>query len=234
MTWSADFTGDDWKGIGNAEIEKRAISRIEDKDQGIMLLHDIHEQTVAALPNILGELKQRGYKIVQVVPVSATEPKPKQRQGQWWLPLRHSPETEQGHEQTAELRATTVTQTGAPPPPEAGTGKLALAEERMKKYQRFATTGHRCGQPLGCGARGCSRGRGAQPNQGDKDAYFPKSSGGRLGCSRVHRNGLSRRLSAKELRHRRQRHRNQDRQHHAVQRTGIGLRSDRQDRTGLL
>lgn len=234
MTWSADFTGDDWKGIGSAEIEKRAISRIEDKGRGILLLHDIHEQTVTALPNILSELKQRGYKIVQVVPASATVAKTETTPEQWRLPLRHSPETEQGLEQTAQLRATTDTQTGAPQPPEAGTGKLALAEERTEKHKRFATIGHRCGQLLGCGTRGCSRGRGAQPNQGDKDAYFPKSSGGRLGCSRVHGNGLSRRLSAKELRHRRQRHGNQDRQHYAVQRTGIGLRSDRQDRTGLL
>jgi peptidoglycan/xylan/chitin deacetylase (PgdA/CDA1 family) len=234
MTWSADFTGHDWKGISSAEIEKRAISRIEDKGRGILLLHDIHEQTVAALPNILSELKQRGYKIVQVVPASATVAKTETTPEQWRLPLRHSPETEQGHEETAQLRMTTVTQTDAPHPPEAGTGKLALAEERDEKRKRFATIGHRCGQLLGCGPRGCSRRRGAQPNQGDKDAYFPKSSGDRLGCSRVHRNDLSRRLSAKELRHRRQRHGNQDRQHYAIQRTGIGLRSDREDRTCLL
>jgi hypothetical protein len=72
MTWSVDFSADDWKGISSSEIEKRAISRIEEKGRGILLLHDIHEQTVAALPNILSELKRRGYKIVEVVPASAT------------------------------------------------------------------------------------------------------------------------------------------------------------------
>jgi hypothetical protein len=227
MTWSTDFTGDDWKGISSAEIKRRAISRIEDKGRGILLLHDIHEQTVVALPKILSELKQQGYKIVQVVPANATVAKTDTTPEQWRLPLGPPPEPEQGHEQTAQPPATSLTQTGAPQPPEAGTGKLALAEESVEKHKRFATFDHRCRQLLGCGVRGCSRGRGAQPIKGDKDAYFSKSSGGRLGCSRVHRNHLSRRLSANELQHRRERHGNQDRQHYAILRTGIGLRSDR-------
>lgn len=100
MTWSADFPADDWKGISSGEITKRAIERIEEKGRGILLLHDIHEQTVAALPNILNELKQRGYKIVQVVPASATVPKTKTTPEQWRLPPDHSsPESEQNSKQ---------------------------------------------------------------------------------------------------------------------------------------
>jgi peptidoglycan-N-acetylglucosamine deacetylase len=60
MTWSADVTGDDWKRISGAEIVKRAISRLEATSRGILLLHDIHEHTVEALPDLLKELQQRG------------------------------------------------------------------------------------------------------------------------------------------------------------------------------
>jgi len=38
------------------------------------LLHDIHPATVAALPGLLTELKQQGFRIVQVVPATAAEP----------------------------------------------------------------------------------------------------------------------------------------------------------------
>jgi peptidoglycan/xylan/chitin deacetylase (PgdA/CDA1 family) len=35
-----------------------------------LLLHDIHRATVAALPDLLKDLKDRGFHIVQVVPSS--------------------------------------------------------------------------------------------------------------------------------------------------------------------
>jgi hypothetical protein len=70
MTWSADFPADDWKKITSAEIVKRAVSRLEAKGRGILLLHDIHERTVEALPCILKELKTHCYHIVHVVPTT--------------------------------------------------------------------------------------------------------------------------------------------------------------------
>src|SRR5215472_13801188 len=76
MTWSADFLADDWTRINNSEVARRAISRIEARGRGILLLHDIHARTVLALPEILNELKSRGYKIVHVVPAAATGRKP--------------------------------------------------------------------------------------------------------------------------------------------------------------
>jgi hypothetical protein len=42
MTWSADFLADDWTRINNSEVARRAISRIEARGKGILLLHDIH------------------------------------------------------------------------------------------------------------------------------------------------------------------------------------------------
>jgi peptidoglycan/xylan/chitin deacetylase (PgdA/CDA1 family) len=233
MTWSVDFTADDWKGISSAEIEKRAISRIEDKGRGILLLHDIHEQTVAALPNILGELKRRGYKIVQVVPATATAPETETTPEQWRLPLAHAPEAAESREQTAQPASTAGTQTAAPPQSEAGAREPATSnDEKPRHLAEIQVAG--CGQQLSCGSGSCSRGRDGLPNQGEKDAHFSRPSGGRVDCSRVRASAAGRRFGAKELRHRRKRYGNQDRKHYAVQRTGIGLRGDRQNRTGVL
>ena len=74
MTWSVDFVADDWTHINNKEIAKRAISRIEARGKGILLLHDIQPATALALPEILAELKARGYKIVHVVPSTPDRP----------------------------------------------------------------------------------------------------------------------------------------------------------------
>ena len=75
MTWSVDFLADDWTHINNHEVAKRAINRIEARGKGILLLHDIQPATALALPDILHELKVRGYKIVHVVPATADRPK---------------------------------------------------------------------------------------------------------------------------------------------------------------
>lgn len=91
MTWSADFPADDWKKISSAEIAKRAITRIEAKGRGILLLHDIHAHTADALPVILHELKKRGYKIVQVVPASAKVAKTTTTPEQWVWHHGHPP-----------------------------------------------------------------------------------------------------------------------------------------------
>ncbi len=75
MAWSVDFMADDWTHINNHEIARRAISRIEARGKGILLLHDIHAATALALPDILKELKARGFKIVHVVPSTPDRPK---------------------------------------------------------------------------------------------------------------------------------------------------------------
>ena len=67
VTWSADVVGDDWKRIGAREIVRRTMRRLEEKGRGILLFHDIHATTAAALPILLKELKERGYHVVQVV-----------------------------------------------------------------------------------------------------------------------------------------------------------------------
>lgn len=68
--WSADEVADDWfHGIKPAQIVERAMRRIEAKGhRGVLLLHDIHPATAMAVPLLLKELKEKGYKIVQAIP----------------------------------------------------------------------------------------------------------------------------------------------------------------------
>jgi peptidoglycan/xylan/chitin deacetylase (PgdA/CDA1 family) len=83
--WSADFPADDWRHISSSRVYDLAISRLEAKGKGILLLHDIQARTVAALPRILETLKARGYRIVQVVPATAERPATPTEPQQWLL-----------------------------------------------------------------------------------------------------------------------------------------------------
>ncbi len=85
MTWSADFPADDWRHIQASEIVARALSRLEAKGKGILLLHDIQPATALALPVLLAELKTRGYSIVHVVAAGADRPKTVTDPEQWVL-----------------------------------------------------------------------------------------------------------------------------------------------------
>ncbi len=72
IVFSADAVADDWyHRIKPAEIVRRAISRLQERGKGILLLHDIHPATVAALPELLKKLKEEGFHIVHVVPAGA-------------------------------------------------------------------------------------------------------------------------------------------------------------------
>jgi peptidoglycan/xylan/chitin deacetylase (PgdA/CDA1 family) len=74
IVFSSDTLADDWhRNITPALITSLAISRLEALGKGILLLHDIHPKTVAALPNLLAQLKEHGFHIVQVVPSAAYE-----------------------------------------------------------------------------------------------------------------------------------------------------------------
>ena len=67
VVWSSDTLADDWRLITAAQVLHLAISRLEAKGKGILLLHDIQPRTVLMLPTLLRELKARGFKIVHAV-----------------------------------------------------------------------------------------------------------------------------------------------------------------------
>jgi peptidoglycan-N-acetylglucosamine deacetylase len=67
VVWSADVVGDDWKRISPHAIVRRTMARLERKGKGIVLLHDIHRRTLLALPELFARLRQRGYRVVQLI-----------------------------------------------------------------------------------------------------------------------------------------------------------------------
>jgi peptidoglycan-N-acetylglucosamine deacetylase len=93
MAWSIDLAADDWTHINNKEVARRAISRLEARGKGILLLHDIQPATALAMPEILSELKARGFKIVHVVPATAERPKTVTAPELW--AVRHTPSPEE-------------------------------------------------------------------------------------------------------------------------------------------
>jgi peptidoglycan/xylan/chitin deacetylase (PgdA/CDA1 family) len=68
VVFSSDTVADDWHSIGPSQVVALALKRLEARGKGILLLHDIHQRTAAALPGLLKELKDKGFHIVQVVP----------------------------------------------------------------------------------------------------------------------------------------------------------------------
>jgi len=65
---SCDIGTDDWMRISAEQIKKRTLARLEQHGKGIILFHDTEPATATALPDILDELKKRGYRIVHIVP----------------------------------------------------------------------------------------------------------------------------------------------------------------------
>lgn len=83
MIWSADFPADDWRHISASEVRRRAIQRLEAKGKGVLLLHDIQPSTALALPAMLRELKERGFRIVHAVAASPEQAKTVTRPEDW-------------------------------------------------------------------------------------------------------------------------------------------------------
>src|SRR5689334_3815417 len=81
--WSTDTLADDWHRISPAKLHDLAMKRLDEIGKGILLLHDIHERTAIALPNILRDLKARGYRIVHVVPATPDRPATPTEPAQW-------------------------------------------------------------------------------------------------------------------------------------------------------
>lgn len=68
--FGADFWGSDWNKTTAAALTQQVLSRADEANGGVMLLHDIHAHTAAALPAILRGFKARGFTMVHIVPGS--------------------------------------------------------------------------------------------------------------------------------------------------------------------
>ena len=67
-TFTVDIVSNDSFIADPAKLAERTMNILAGKGKGILLFHDIKASTAAALPMILDQLKQGGYRIVHVVP----------------------------------------------------------------------------------------------------------------------------------------------------------------------
>jgi len=64
--FSTDIDSFDFKGPAAPALVKHVMSLLEKRGKGIILMHDIQPHTAAAMPDLLKELKAKGYKVVQL------------------------------------------------------------------------------------------------------------------------------------------------------------------------
>jgi hypothetical protein len=83
MVWSTDVMADDWLRIGAGAIVNRMMSRLDARGRGILMLHDVNPASAVALPNLLRQLKAKGYKIVHVVAASPDQPRTATSWSEW-------------------------------------------------------------------------------------------------------------------------------------------------------
>jgi hypothetical protein len=50
------------------QVINSVMSQLEKRGKGIVLLHDFHRNTAAAMPELLRQLKVAGFKVVHMVP----------------------------------------------------------------------------------------------------------------------------------------------------------------------
>jgi len=71
--FGTDVDSEDYRTHKPSRITDNVLKGLIKTHGGIILFHDIHPQTVKALPNVLAELKRHGFHVVQLVPKSPVE-----------------------------------------------------------------------------------------------------------------------------------------------------------------
>lgn len=69
----ADIDSKDYFQSSPEQVRQRTLARVEARGSGIILMHDIHARTGKMLPALLADLKERGYKVVRLVPSGRAE-----------------------------------------------------------------------------------------------------------------------------------------------------------------
>ena len=67
-TFSCDVGTDDWRRISSRAVVYRAIRNIRSKGGGIVIFHDTKQRTAAALPFVLKQIRNEGYRVAHMVP----------------------------------------------------------------------------------------------------------------------------------------------------------------------
>jgi peptidoglycan/xylan/chitin deacetylase (PgdA/CDA1 family) len=66
--FSFDICTEDWRRIKADKVYSETMRCAKKRGRGIMIFHDTKEETVKALPRILKSFKEKGYKVVHMVP----------------------------------------------------------------------------------------------------------------------------------------------------------------------
>jgi peptidoglycan/xylan/chitin deacetylase (PgdA/CDA1 family) len=74
--FSTDIDSFDFKMRRPQQVVKSVMTKLEKHGKGIILMHDFQHATAKALPEILKELKEGGYKVVQITGKTPVEPLP--------------------------------------------------------------------------------------------------------------------------------------------------------------
>jgi peptidoglycan-N-acetylglucosamine deacetylase len=71
--FAVDVDSFDWRTHSGQGIVRRVMAGLQRSGRGIILLHDIHDSTAAAVPPLLAQLKAKGYRLVHLRAKAAAE-----------------------------------------------------------------------------------------------------------------------------------------------------------------
>ena len=71
--FAVDVDSSDWRTHSAQGIVRRVMAGLQHSGRGIILLHDIHASTAAAVPLLLAQLKAKGYRLVHLRAKAAAE-----------------------------------------------------------------------------------------------------------------------------------------------------------------
>ena len=66
--FATDINSLDYRTHNPQTVVRRVMALLERRGRGIILFHDIHGSTAAALPTLLLQLKAKGFKVVHLTP----------------------------------------------------------------------------------------------------------------------------------------------------------------------
>ena len=71
--FAIDIDSFDWRTRSPQSVIARVMAGLERRGRGIILFHDIHGSTAGAMPQLLGMLKEKGFRIVHLRPKASIQ-----------------------------------------------------------------------------------------------------------------------------------------------------------------
>ena len=74
IAFGTNIDSKDYKKVSSATVVEKLMRTLRKQRKGIVLMHDIHARTAAALPVLLDRLKAEGFRVVHMVPGRGVAP----------------------------------------------------------------------------------------------------------------------------------------------------------------